>query len=127
MAKVEVIITEEKLKLPSGTQEKIAQRQLFYLEAQASAGIDGDGRPMVGKDGAKLDLHDSQSGGLWQSRSISESPDGAQVTFAKDYARHVFQELGGRFKSLTLSPSYQSRLDADIQPFLNEAYLEEKK
>jgi len=122
---LDVLITKEVLKLPSGTQEKIANKQLFYLEAQANAGIDGDGKAMKSKSGTKLDLH--ESGDLWRERSVSETPDGAQVTFTKDYARHVFAELGGRHKSLTLSPQYLSRCETDIQPFLNEAYLEEKK
>lgn len=123
--KIDVIITRELVKLPPGTQEKIANKQLLYLEQQAAAHIDGDGQPMKSKRGAPLDL--KETGDLWRQRTVTETPDGAQVTFANDYARHVFAELGGRFKGLTLSPQYLARCEADIQPFLNEAYLQEDK
>ncbi len=123
MAKVEVEITPATLVLKPGTNDQIARKQMAKAQAQAKAGIDGDGKPLRGKDGQRLDLY--QSGALWREYSVTESDDGAELTL-KEHAKYVFAELGGKYKSLTLSPAYQAQLDAEIEPTLSQnAFIKE--
>lgn len=118
MSKTEVEITPSTLALKSGTQSQIGRKQLAALEAQAAAGIDGDGAALVGKDGQRLTL--SKSGDLWRETDITEEDDGAGLSFRKEYAKYVFAELGGKYKSLTLAPQNLAQLETELEPLLDQ-------
>ena len=124
MAKTEVEITPATLAWRPGTQEQVARRQMAAAERQAKAGIDGDGEPLVGKDGQRLDLY--ESGALWREYSVLEEPGGGATLILKDHARYVLAELGGKHKSLTLSAPYQAHLETELASLLTEnAFIKE--
>lgn len=112
MLKFEIVVTEEEVVISPQGESTLLHATREALEAQASAGINRDGQPIVGKGGKRLDLHDT--GAMW--RNVTEAPAQGGLVFNEPHAEHVLT----KYKADGLSPASEAELEKRLEPLLDE-------
>jgi hypothetical protein len=111
LLKIAVVVTEEEVVLDSAGESLLLREAREALEAQALAGINRDGQPIVGAGGRRLDLHDT--GRLWQD--VTEAPAQGALIFNAPYAETVLK----KYKADALAPASQEGLTRKLEPLLD--------
>jgi hypothetical protein len=111
MLKFEIIVTEEEVELSSEGESELLHESRLALEAQALAGLDRDGAPILGKGGKRLDLH--ETGALW--RNIKEAPAEGGLLFEEPYAEAVLT----KYKADALNEASQAEIETKLKPTLD--------
>ena len=111
MLKFEIVITEEEVVLSDAGEAALLSATREALEAQALAGIDRDGQPILGRSGKRLDLHDT--GALWSQ--VTEAPAAGGLVFASDHASVLI-----KYKADALNDASQKALEERLTPTLQE-------
>ena len=112
MLTFEIIVTEEDIEVSTEGELILLHEVREALEAQALAGLNRDGQPLLGKGGKRLDLH--SSGRLW--RNVTESPGEGGLIFLEPYAEAV---LVG-YKADGLNEASQQALEDRLGPLLDQ-------
>jgi hypothetical protein len=107
MLKFEVIVSEEEVELDIAGEVILLREAREALEQQALAGIDAKGQPILGKDGQRLDLHDT--GAMWQD--VTEAPAQHALIFNQPYAGIVLK----KYNADALAPASQVALERKIE------------
>lgn len=112
MLTFEIVVTEEDIILSDEGESVFLHASLEALEAQALAGLDRDGSPLIGSKGQRLDLH--QSGALW--RNVTEAPGAGGLVFEVPYAAVVLQ----KYKADGLNDASLSGLEERLKPVFDQ-------
>ena len=111
MIKFEVLTTDEEIELSPEGESQVLQAALEALEQQALSGTDRDGKPILGKGGKILDLHDT--GALWSD--VTEAPAQGGLVFNSPHALVL-----EKYKADALSPINLLTLEERLKTMLDE-------
>lgn len=111
MLTFEIVVTDEEIDLSPEGESQLLHEAREALEQQALSGTDRDGKPIIGKGGKRLDLHDS--GALWSD--VTEAPAQGGIIFNSPHALVL-----EKYKADALSESNLSTLEERLKPMLDE-------
>ena len=112
MLKFEIIITEEEVVLSDAGEAALLSESLKALEAQALAGLDRDGQPIIGRSGKRLDLH-GETGELWSK--VTQAPAEGGLVFGSDHASVLT-----KYKADGLNEASQKALEEKLSPTMQD-------